>query len=202
MITMRFLAPAALLCVLRAGAVSAESARADLASTADGTSSLGSAVLTESPDGLQVSVHVTGAPAGKHGVHIHQYGRCGDRGNDAGGHFNPDNTAHGFAPSDGTAKAHPGDMGNIEVGADGDGRVSVFLPGATLAGGKYGVAGRAIVLHEKEDDFGQPTGNAGGRIACGPILITKVLGDKSQSDAPAPAKSAPAKEAPKPAKRP
>ena len=187
MITMRYLALAALSCMVQAGAASAESARADIASTADGSTSLGSAVLTESPDGLQVAVHVTGASAGKHGVHIHQYGRCGDRGNDAGGHFNPDNVSHGFAPSDGTAKAHPGDMGNIDVGADGDGRLSVFLPGVSLTGGTYGVAGRSIVLHEKADDFGQPTGNAGGRIGCGPILVTKVLGDKSESAPVAPA---------------
>ena len=196
MITMRFLAPAALACVLQAGAASAESARADIASTADESKSLGSAVLTEAPDGLQASIHVTGAPPGKHAMHIHQYGRCGGGGNDAGGHFNPDNVSHGFAPSDGIAKAHPGDMGNIDVGADGDGRLSVFLPGVSLTGSKYGVAGRAIVLHEKADDFGQPTGNAGGRIGCGPILVTKVLGDKSENAAPAKPAAAPVKQAP------
>ena len=31
--------------------------------------------------------------------------------------------------------------------------------------------GRAIIVHEKQDDGGQPTGNAGGRIGCG--LITE-----------------------------
>jgi Cu-Zn family superoxide dismutase len=34
------------------------------------------------------------------------------------------------------------------------------------------VAGRAFVLHEKADDFGQPVGNAGSRIGCGPIVLT------------------------------
>jgi Cu-Zn family superoxide dismutase len=29
-----------------------------------------------------------------------------------------------------------------------------------------------VILHEKEDDFGQPTGNAGGRIGCGVIHST------------------------------
>jgi Cu-Zn family superoxide dismutase len=34
------------------------------------------------------------------------------------------------------------------------------------------VGGRAIILHEKMDDFSQPTGNAGGRIGCGTIIVT------------------------------
>jgi Cu-Zn family superoxide dismutase len=29
--------------------------------------------------------------------------------------------------------------------------------------------GRAIIVHAKKDDGGQPTGNAGGRIGCGVI---------------------------------
>ncbi|MBI3323135.1 MAG: superoxide dismutase family protein, partial [Candidatus Omnitrophica bacterium] len=31
--------------------------------------------------------------------------------------------------------------------------------------------GRSLILHEKVDDFGQPLGNAGGRIGCGVIRI-------------------------------
>ena len=158
------------------GAASAESGRAELHGTEEGSTISGSAVFTETPEGLQVSVHVTGAPAGKHAIHIHQYGGCGETGNAAGSHFNPDGVTHGFLPSDGLSKAHPGDLGNVEVGEDGDGRLNLFLPGVSLTDSKYAVSGRAVVLHEKPDDFGQPTGNAGGRIGCGPILIIKVLG--------------------------
>ena len=159
------------------GRAAAETGRAELRGTEEGSAIAGTAVLTETPDGLQVSIQVTGAPAGKHAVHIHQYGKCDEAGNAAGGHFNPDKVAHGFLPSDGLANAHPGDMGNLEVGPDGRGALSLLLPGVSLSGGKYAVAGRAVVLHDNADDFGQPTGNAGGRIGCGVILVIKALGD-------------------------
>ena len=155
----------------------AETGRAEIQGLGEGSTVSGTAVLTEGPDGLLVSIQVIGAPEGPHAVHIHQYGRCGDAGNAAGGHFNPDKISHGFVPSDGLAKAHPGDMGNITIGPDGRGTLNLTLPGVSLSGGKYAVAGRAVVLHEKADDFGQPTGNAGNRIGCGPILYTKVIGE-------------------------
>ena len=66
-------------------------------------------------------------------------------------------------------------MGNIDVGPKGSGTATVVLPGVSLTGtgGTPSVKGRSIILHEKIDDFGQPTGNAGGRIGCGTIVVTK-----------------------------
>ena len=158
---------------------SAETGNALITGTAEGSSVTGTATLIETADikantpSLIVKILVADVSPGKHAIHIHQYGDCGDNGNAAGSHFNPDGVQHGFLPTDGFAKAHPGDLGNIEVGPDGSGSLDVLLPGVTLISGKYSVAGRAIVLHDKVDDFGQPTGNAGSRIGCGPILITK-----------------------------
>ncbi len=152
---------------------SAETGRAVIQGTSTGSSVSGTATLADTPAGLTVSIQVAGVTPGQHGWHIHQFGGCGDGGNAAGGHYNPDGVSHGFLPKDGIAKAHPGDMGNIEVKADGSGEATVTLPGVALSGSKYSVAGRAIILHEKVDDFGQPTGNAGGRIGCGPIVLTK-----------------------------
>lgn len=68
--------------------------------------------------------------------------------------------------------AHAGDLGNIEIGADGTGTLEVTIPELCLTGCKYSLEGKSVILHEKEDDFGQPTGNAGGRIGCGPILLS------------------------------
>lgn len=143
---------------------------ADLKGTAPDSPISGTVTLTETLEGLKVDVEVAGVPAGKHGFHIHETGSCEDGGKAAGGHFNPKNVTHGFLPKDGLEHAHCGDMGNIEVSPDGIGALSIVLPGVTLAG-ENGVVGRSVILHEKEDDFGQPTGNAGGRIACG--VITK-----------------------------
>ncbi len=132
----------------------------------------GEVEFVETKDGLSVTVEVYNAPIGKHGIHIHENGSCEDAGNAAGGHFNPDSMQHGMVANDGLAKAHVGDLGNIEVDQYGDGLLTTFIPGASLAQGKYSVIGKAIILHEKEDDFGQPTGNAGSRIGCGVIEKT------------------------------
>lgn len=156
---------------------SAERGRALIQGTTPGSPITGTATFSATGTGtdtqLQVVVRVSSLAPGKHGLHVHQYGNCGDAGNAAGGHYNPDNAPHGFLPTDGLTKAHPGDLGNIEVGADGSGSLTVTLPGVSLSGGSYAVAGRSIIVHEKVDDFGQPTGNAGGRIGCGTIVIVK-----------------------------
>ena len=145
---------------------------AHLAPTTKASKTQGHLTFTDTEKGLRVSGTIENAPPGKHGFHVHEFGACGDEGNDAGGHYNPAGHPHGSLMKDGVSKVHAGDMGNVEVKKDGTAKVDKTLPGLTLTSGEYPVAGRAVVLHEKADDFGQPTGNAGGRIACGPIVIT------------------------------
>ena len=133
----------------------------------------GIVTFTETEDGLQVTAEVYGVPvAGKHGFHIHEKGSCEDAGNAAGGHYNPHGVSHGFLPKDGMEAAHFGDMGNIEIDSEGSGTLSLDLAGLTLTG-ENNVLGHAVILHEKEDDFGQPTGNAGSRIGCGIITVAE-----------------------------
>jgi len=155
--------------------VFAETGKAVIQGTSAGSKVSGTAKLTDTRQGLKVVVNVAGVPPGKHGLHIHEKGECGDQGKAAGGHFNPAGAPHGYLPKDGPAKAHAGDMGNLEVGPDGTGVATVLLPGVSLkeTGSAPSVSGRAIIVHEKVDDFGQPTGNAGGRIGCGVIETTK-----------------------------
>ena len=147
---------------------------ADLQGTTPASATIsGKAVLTDTPEGLKVTVDLQGVPPGKHGFHIHEGSSCADEGKAAGGHYNPEETTHGLLSKDGFEHAHAGDLGNVDISADGTGKVDAVISGLTLTDGKHNVAGRTFILHEKEDDFGQPTGNAGGRIACGQIKLTE-----------------------------
>ncbi|HTM44108.1 MAG TPA: superoxide dismutase family protein, partial [Polyangiaceae bacterium] len=88
-------------------------------------------------------------------------------GSSAGGHFNPQSNDHGLPDKE---HRHLGDLGNIKIGADGKGSYDIMVAGANLADSDpNSFLGRSIVVHEKKDDGGQPTGNSGGRIGCGEI---------------------------------
>lgn len=159
----------------------ARQAVAPIEPTAAGSQVAGEAVFTEEPDGVRVAVTVVNVTPGKHGFHIHENGSCDDAGKAAGGHFNPEGSAHGFLPEHGHGKAHPGDMGNIDVGPDGSGTLDLFLPKLNFDKPPYAILGLSVILHEKEDDFSQPTGNAGGRIGCG-IIAIKEISDESDDE--------------------
>ena len=88
----------------------------------------------------------------------------------AGGHFNPKKMVHGD-PSK-TAPRHLGDLGNIEADASGKATYDMVDPDLPLSG-PMSIIGHGVVVHEKADDFGQPTGNAGGRLAVGVIGVAK-----------------------------
>lgn len=160
-------------CAITATAAQAAQGRAMLHETTGDSAVQGEVKFMEiEGSGISIEAEVSNVAPGKHGLHIHQFGSCDNEGKAAGGHYNPDGVQHGLLTKDGFAGAHAGDLGNIMVGEDGHGELKVFIPGLSLSDGEYNVAGRAVILHEKEDDFGQPTGNAGGRIGCGAIIIT------------------------------
>jgi len=133
------------------------------ASQASGTVS-----FLKEADGIRVVAKVSGAAPGKHGFHIHEKGDCSAAdATSAGGHYNPAQTAHA-GPQD--AVRHAGDLGNIEVAADGSGSLDVKIASAAGAMDWSQVVGKAVILHAAEDDLkSQPVGNAGARIACGVI---------------------------------
>ncbi|RME70076.1 MAG: superoxide dismutase family protein, partial [Planctomycetota bacterium] len=90
-------------------------------------------------------------------------------GKSAGGHFNPEGVPHALPPH---KPRHVGDMGNLEADASGRAHYDRVDDQIRL-GGAHGVIGRAIVVHARPDDGGQPTGHAGARVAVGVIGIAR-----------------------------
>lgn len=133
----------------------------------------GIVTFTEVADGVRVDAHLTGLTPGKHGFHVHEFGDCSSADGSAAGasaagdHFNPAKNPHG-AP-DAVAR-HEGDMGNVEADASGAAKLSYVDHTLSLHDGAKSIIGRSVIVHEKADDLkSQPSGDAGGRIACGII---------------------------------
>lgn len=133
-----------------------------------GSALSGSGTLTETSEGVKVSLSLENVPPGEHGAHVHANGDCSaPDGSSAGDHFNPASHPHALPES---SPRHLGDLGNVSIDADGKGTIDIVAPGANLKeGDPSSFLGKAIIIHEKQDDGGQPTGNAGGRIGCAVI---------------------------------
>ncbi|HEX7518393.1 MAG TPA: superoxide dismutase family protein [Chthoniobacterales bacterium] len=138
--------------------------------SASGSQVMGTVTFTQVGDTVQVVADITGLTPGKHGFHIHEFGDCSAAdASSAGGHFNPMKKPHG-APD--AAERHAGDLGNLE--ADSSGKAHLELKDSMLKlSGENSILGHGVIVHEKVDDWSQPTGNAGGRLACGVIGVAK-----------------------------
>ncbi len=144
-----------------------DQAQAIIHSTED-DSVMGEVDFIETYGGIFMEATMINSPSGLHAFHIHENGSCDDGGKAAGGHFNPDGVKHGYLIEDGLANAHAGDLGNILINNKGTGFLREDIP-LTLGEDKYSIVNRTVIVHALEDDFGQPTGNAGVRIGCGVI---------------------------------
>jgi Cu-Zn family superoxide dismutase len=147
---------------------------------------VGTVRFSEAEGGTQVSVQVTGLPPGFHGFHVHAVGRCEPNsanpadpsmtGNflSAGGHIGAGKSDHGH---------HLGDLPILYVTESGTGSLTAVTDALTLAD-LTDADGSAVMVHAGADNFaniperyapGGPdattrnTGDAGGRIACGPV---------------------------------
>ena len=136
-----------------------------------GSNVSGTVTFTKGPDNIQVVADLTGLTPGKHGFHVHEFGDCSSPdGNSAGGHFNPTHKQHG-APD--AADRHAGDLGNIEADASGKAHLD-WKDKVMKLSGPDSIVGRSVIVHVQEDDLKtQPTGNSGGRLACGVIGVAK-----------------------------
>ena len=129
----------------------------------------GKATFREASGKVTLNLEIDGAEPGTHAVHLHEKGDCSaPDGASAGGHWNPTHENHGKW---GAPPFHRADIGNVEVGADGKGSLTMTTDLWSIGGTpETDVVGKAIIVHAKADDFTtQPTGNAGGRVACGVV---------------------------------
>jgi Cu-Zn family superoxide dismutase len=152
------------------GQASSQTAKAELYNIE--REKVGTATLTETPQGVLIKAELWKLPPGTHAFHIHAVGKCEPPSfTAAGGHFNPFGKGHGIMNSKGL---HAGDLPNIHVGTDGKLTFEVLASQVTLGKGQNSIFdddGSSLVIHEKPDDYkSDPAGEAGPRIACGVIV--------------------------------
>ena len=127
--------------------------------------------LTQGATGVIMRVTMKNLPVGEHAFHVHENGKCEPPFTSAGGHFNPEGRKHGAMAAGGH---HAGDMPNLIVPASGEMKAELVNEAVTLEKDKpnslFKQGGTALVIHADADDYrSDPTGNAGGRIACGVV---------------------------------
>ena len=134
---------------------------------------IGTADLWQDANGLvNVEIASLALPAGTHGIHFHDVGRCESSGAfaTAGGHYNPMGMEHGLENPKGP---HAGDNPNIVIPAGGIGNVAFTTDRVSLTPGPrslFDADGTSLVIHATADDqVTNPSGNSGARIACGVV---------------------------------
>ena len=133
----------------------------------------GAVSFTQNGNRVEMHGEVTGLKPGKHGFHVHDKGDLSDKveGKSTGGHFNPTDQPHGKMTD---PERHVGDLGNIEANEEGIATIDKQDSVISLMG-ENSIVGRSIVIHADADQFTQPTGEAGARVAFG--LIEKQSGE-------------------------
>ena len=134
---------------------------------ASGSKVQGALTFTQVGERVRITGEISGHQPGAKGFHIHEKGDCSSPdAMSAAGHFNPAKAKHG-APGMG----HAGDLGNLVFNDQGRAVVDVTVSGISVSrDAPNGIIGRAVIVHAATDDLKtDPTGNAGGRAACGVI---------------------------------
>lgn len=135
------------------------------------TKTSGTVTFSEKDGVVTFTANIAGLKPGIHAIHIHEKADCSSAdATSAGGHWNPTFKKHGKW---GSAEYHKGDIGNFPADRNGNGKIIMSTNEWCIGCGDPAkdVLGKAIIVHEGSDDFvTQPTGNAGGRVACSAII--------------------------------
>lgn len=138
----------------------------------NGSNVSGIVTFTERDGMVTMVAEVEGLTNPNHAIHIHAEGDCSaDDGSSAGGHWNPNEVAHGTW---GVSEFHAGDIGNLTPNSNGIATISretdLWCVGCSDA--TKNVLGKGMIIHEGPDDFSsQPSGAAGPRVACAVIVM-------------------------------
>ncbi|HRN47614.1 MAG TPA: superoxide dismutase family protein [Niabella sp.] len=146
-------------------------ASAQLQSTANTAINVGSADFYLQKDGqiaMVMKINIKEKANSSVAVHFHEHGDCGNKGDNTHGHWNPTKENHGQW---GNPPFHSGDIGNISLDKNGNGKVVITTDRWSVKEGNINnIIGRGIIVHGGVDDYKtQPTGNSGPRIGCGVI---------------------------------
>lgn len=131
----------------------------------------GTATFSETKGVVTLEAKLTGLTPGVHAIHIHEKADCSSAdGKSAGGHWNPTFKKHGKW---GSAEHHKGDIGNFTADVYGNATVIFKTDQWCIDCGDAtkDIVGKGLIVHADPDDYEtQPTGNAGGRVACTAII--------------------------------
>jgi Cu-Zn family superoxide dismutase len=131
----------------------------------------GKASFVEKNGNVTFVANLAGLQPGVHAIHIHEKSDCSAAdGSSAGGHWNPTFKKHGKW---GNGEYHKGDIGNFTADEKGNGTITMTTEEWCIGCGDAtkDVLGKGLIVHQGADDFiTQPTGNAGGRVACSAII--------------------------------
>ena len=137
-----------------------------------GSNAQGMVTFTEENGAVTLEAHINGLTPGVHAIHVHQKADCSsDDGKSSGGHWNPTFAPHGAWGSE--TGFHRGDIGNFMADETGHGMIT-FSTDLWCLGCEdetKDLLGKAIIVHQGEDDLSsQPSGAAGARVSCAGII--------------------------------
>jgi Cu-Zn family superoxide dismutase len=131
-------------------------------------------IADQAAGGVTLDLDVTAIPAGAHAIHFHTNGACDlPDFTSSGGHYNPMDANHGFDAS--APNPHAGDMPNFNAPDSGVVKTTIKNERVSLSirdgyAPLFDADNTALIIHAGSDDYKtQPTGAAGGRIACAVI---------------------------------
>lgn len=138
-----------------------------------GGGNVGSVAVVATASGVTlVTVAASPMPTGTHGVHLHENGVCEGDFSSAGGHI-AGGREHGLV----VGGPHPGDLPNgfVPEGADALNYEAFATEYLSMEEHLMDADGAALIVHSGPDDYeSQPSGDAGGRIACAVLTVAPV----------------------------